>query len=156
MYMQDHLKELNGAIINIYENRIELTGFLSKERLLDYYHKGNDCRSLICIYPVEKFDISYVKDNSLIIIIEDGEESHKYNFVPIKTDTITYKDEENKLRSRTCTIRECSFTGKYSYKDNDKSLIFDNKTEIEHYLKERYGYDNLEINHWGLSSLFQE
>lgn len=139
--LQERIEELNSSIIDIYEDKIKLTGFLSAERLLDYYDKGSDCRFSVELYPKEEFDIAYVKDNALVLIMENGKEIHRYKFVPVIKDTINYKDNNNNNRSRVFTIRHCSFSGKYNYKDIEKSLLFDSKGKLVIYLKFLYDFD---------------
>ena len=141
MLLQERIEELNSVIIDIYENKIKLTGFLSEERLLDFYERGSDCRFSIGLYPKEDFDIAYTKDNSLIIIMDQGNEIQRYKFVPIKKYTINYKDIDNKNKSRVITIRQCYYTKKYNYRDTEKSILFDSETELKSFCKDEYNYD---------------
>ena len=143
MLLQERIEELDSGIINILNNKIEITGFMSEERLLDYYERGYDCRYSVGLYPKEKFDIAYIKDNALFIILENNKEIARYKFVPIKKDTVNYKCDDNKTKSKIFTIRQCIYTNQYNYKDNEKSLLFDTKSELESYFKNQYGV-NLE------------
>lgn len=138
MLLQERIEELNSVIIDIFDNKIELTGFLSDERLLDYYEKGSDCRFSIGLYPKEEFDIAYAKDNAIVIIREYGKEVSRYKFVSIKKDTVNYKDNDGKNKSRVYSIRQCYYTGKYNYKDNEKSILFDDETSLKEYFRNEF------------------
>ncbi len=145
MLLQERIQELNSGIINIVNDKIHLTGFMSSERLLDYYNEGYDCRFSIGIYPKENFDIAYIKDNGLFIILKDGQEVNRYEFKQIVNETVKYKDDNNKLRSKVYTIRYCKYSNKYNYKDSDKSILFDNKKELLAYFFKEYG-TNLQLS----------
>lgn len=138
MLLQERIKELNSGIINHCNDKIHLTGFMSKERLLDYYIEGRDCRLSIGVYPKEEYDISYIKDNALFIILENGKEISRYEFNTIKNSTVNYKSNDNKLKSKVYTIRYCLHSNKYNYKDNDKSILFNSKEELLTYFFNEY------------------
>ncbi len=141
MLLQERIEELNSGIIDTYKNKIKLTGFLSEERLLDYYNKRLDCRFSVGIYAKENFDIAYVKDNALFIILKEGQEASRYKFTPIKRETINYKDVgDNKAKSKIVTIRQCCYTNKYNYVDTTKSILFNTELELMNYCKNEYNY----------------
>jgi len=83
MLLQESIQELGSGIINVLDNQIRLTGFMCNERLVDYCLHGHDCRFSVGVYPKEKFDIAYIKDNALFIILENGVEIIRYQFIPI-------------------------------------------------------------------------
>ena len=83
MIVQDRIKKLNSALIGIFENKLEITGFYSEERLLDYYTRNIDCKLSFGIYPKEKFDVAYFKDDGLFILLEGSNEISRYKFIPI-------------------------------------------------------------------------
>jgi len=139
MLLQERIEELNSGIINILNNKIEVTGFMSEERLLDYYERGYDCRFSVGLYPKEEFDIAYVKDNALFIIQENGKEIKRYKFIPIKKDTVNYKDIDGKTKSKIFTIRQCIYSNQYNYRDNEKSIIFATRSDLESYFINQYG-----------------
>lgn len=138
MQLQERINELNSAIIDIRNNKIHLTGFMSKERLLDYYDKGFDCRFSIGVYPKENYDIAFICDNGLFLILQNGVEVSRYNFIPLKNDTVKYKTEDGKLRTKVYTIRYCMHSNKYNYKDIDKSILFNSKEELSNYFLNEY------------------
>ncbi len=138
MLLQERIKELDSGIINICNDKIHLTGFMSSERLLDYYEKGHDCRLSIGVYPNEEYNIAYAKDNALFLILEDDIEVSRYDFKPIKNETVKYKDTDNKQRTKVYTIRYCDYSNKYNYKDIDKSILFNNREELSNFFLIEY------------------
>ena len=144
MLLQESIQELGSGIIDILDDKIRLTGFMSSERLVDYHLHGYDCRFSVGVYPKEKFDITYIRDNALFIILENGVEIIRYQFIPIdkyKKYDLKYKDIDNKLKSKVITIRRCSYTSKYNYVDTLESIIFDTMEELMTYLKKEYDHD---------------
>lgn len=143
MLLQEKIEESNSAIINILDNKVEITGFLSEERLFDYYNKGIDCRFSFGIYSKEAFDIAYIKDNALFVILDGNKEVSRYKFIPIKKDILNYNDtnNNNKTVSKIFTIRKCYFTKKYNYIDTEKSLLFDNESDLLYYFKNEYDHN---------------
>lgn len=137
--IQERIKELGSAILNIKNQEIHLTGFMSEERLFDYLVKNKDCRFSEGLYKKKDFDISYIRDNALFIILEDDIEICRYRFDVLKIDTVKYKGEDNKPKSKVFTIRHCKFSNKYNYKDIDKSLLFNSKTDLLFYFFDTYG-----------------
>ena len=144
MSLQERINELDSSIITVYENRIEITGFMSEERLLDYYNRDINCIFSKGIYPIEAFDLAYIKDKALFIIIEDGFEKYKYNFEVIKNDVLKYKDANNTPKSKVYKIRHCKYSNTYNYKDTEQSLIFDTMDKLKEYLIDEYNF-NLDI-----------
>ncbi len=144
MLLQESIQELGSGIINVLDDKIRLTGFMSSERLVDYHLHGYDCRFSVGVYPKEKFDIAYIRDNALFIILENGVEIIRYQFIPIdkyKKYEIKYKDIDNKPKSKVIMIRRCSYTSKYNYVDTLESIIFDTMEELTTYLKKEYNHD---------------
>lgn len=142
MLLQDTIEELGSAIINIYPNKIFVTGFLSSERLFDYYDRGFDCRYSVGVYPIESYDVAYAKDNSLILILESDIEKLRYKFIKIKNDTVTFKLPGEKIkRSKVYSIRKCAITNIYNYKDTEKSLLFNTQFELSAYFHTEYGIE---------------
>lgn len=138
MLLQERINELGSAIINIRNRKIHLTGFMSSERLLDYYEKGNDCRLSMGVYSIEEYNVAYGRDNALFIVLEDNIEVSRYEFRLIKNDTIKYKDEDNKPRTKVYKIRYCKYSNMYNYKDIDKSILFNNEEELLNYFLNEY------------------
>lgn len=138
--LQDHLEELGSAIIDICGEKVKLTGFMSPERLLDYYDGGYDCRHLVGTYPMAPYDISYVKDNCLVLLLKNGVEQNRYHLIPIKKDTVKFQLPGQKVkREKVYTIRQCSVNNIYNYKDIEKSLLFNTKLGLYDYFFNEYG-----------------
>lgn len=144
MLVQERIEELNSIIIDVFDDKIKLTGFLSEERLFDYYEKGSECRFSVEVYPKEEFNIAYAKDNAIIILREHGVEIGRYKFIPLKRDTVKYKDIDKNNRSRSYTIRQCYYTKKFNYKDSEKSILFDDETSLREYFWNEF---NSELNY---------
>lgn len=140
MLLQSRLEEIDSAIIDVYVDRIIVRGFYSEERLLDYYIHKKDCWCSLGKYPKENYDIAYLKNNALLIILKDGEEISKHKFELLKKDTAKYKDinDDNKVKSKTYEIRYCFHSRKYNYKDADISLIFNTYQELKNYFFNHY------------------
>ena len=51
MLLQERIEELESGILNIKNNQVEVIGFLSPERLNDYYEKGIQCFYSKEFYP---------------------------------------------------------------------------------------------------------
>lgn len=138
--LQEQIEEKGSGIIDINHNHIKLTGFMSPERLFEYYLSGKDCRLSVGIYPVDIFDIAYVQDNALFIVEEDGYEKIRYQFELLLSNTVKYKDkvEDKNYKTKVYSIRKCKYTEKYNYKDMDKSLLFDSKSSLEEYFFNQY------------------
>jgi len=140
MSLQERIEELGSAIIKPYDNKIEVIGFMSEERLLDFYDKDINCIFSKGIYPIEDFDLAYIKDKALFIVIENGIELFKYNFEVIKNDILKYKDVENIQRVKVYKIRHCKYSNTYNYRDTEQSLIFDTEDELREYLISEYNF----------------
>ncbi|MFZ7119482.1 MAG: hypothetical protein ACOWWH_00845 [Eubacteriaceae bacterium] len=140
MLLQPKLEELNSAIFNVCDDHIIVTGFCSEERLTDYYVNEIDCRYSLGLYPKEKYDVAYLKDNALLIVLKEGKEVARHKFVPIKKDIIKFKDpnDDNKLKSHIYYIRTCTHTNKYNYKDTDLSILFDNVENLEDFYFDKF------------------
>ena len=68
MYLQDRIEELQSGILEIDGNKVNITGYYSKDRLLDYLDKGLDAYFSKGVYDYEKLDFGKVKNNTLFII----------------------------------------------------------------------------------------
>lgn len=140
MYLQERIEELNSAIVQIEKEKVHITGFLSKERLFDYYNDNIQCYFSKGIYDIEHLDFGKVKDNSIFLVIENGEEIQKYEFKIIKRGTVKYKDENNKSgqATRTYKIRYCKWSGLYSFNDTKYNETFNNKEKLENFITKEY------------------
>ncbi|WP_142413100.1 hypothetical protein [Hathewaya massiliensis] len=142
MILQEYIEELGSGILNIKDDKIYLTGFMSPERLYSYYLQGENCIFSQGIYDYEELNFAYIQDNSLFIILKDNVEQSKIQFELIKKSTVKYKNEENKTFSKVYSIRKCKYTDVYNYRDGDKSILFDTLDELKKYF---FGKFNTEL-----------
>lgn len=133
--LQERISELGSGILKIKKNEVNLIGFMSSERLYDYYDKNIDCHFSHGIYPNRELNWGKIQDNAIFIVLnEENEVVNKYQFLVIKKDTVKYKDKNNTNRTKTYTIRKCNFTGLYNFiareaivNDGKKTAVEDNK-----------------------------
>lgn len=138
MLLQERIEELDSAILNI-KDKVYITGFMSAERLKDYYNKNMQCYLSKGIYEIEDLDFSKVNDNGLFIVLKNNIEIGKYQFVPIKKGSVTYKVPNKKSPlTKVYKIRKCNFSNKYNYVDSETSLLFDNYDDLSNYFMNRF------------------
>lgn len=133
--LQERISELGSGILQIRGNEVYLTGFMSPERLHDYYDKNIDCHFSHGIYPNRELNWGKIQDNAMFIVLnKDNEVVNKYQFLVIKKDIVRYKDKDNTNRIKTYIIRKCQFTGLYNFiaretifTDGKKTTVEDNK-----------------------------
>ncbi|OXZ40017.1 hypothetical protein [Finegoldia magna] len=140
MNLNDRIKELNSCIIKVEQNGIKILGFLSKERLLDYYNKHTKCQFSQGFYEHQDYNLSYAPSNGLIIEIKDNK-INKISFKNILTDTISYTNKNNKKATKTFSIRTEQYSNKYNYVDVDSNILFDTKSELEQYVQNKFNVD---------------
>lgn len=142
MLLQERIEELESGILNIKDNNVEVIGFLSPERLNDYYEKGIQCFYSKEFYPNENLNFNKIKDNALFILMDNGKEISRYCFKLLKKETVKFKarNDKNKIvqKSKVYKIRKCTITGKYSYSDADESLIFDSILDLRKYFYSKF------------------
>lgn len=142
MLLQERIKELESLILNIKDNKIELIGFMSEDRLLSYYIDNVKCHLSHGIYNKEPFDLAYLNDNALCIIQENNIEVARYKYVPLKKGTLKYKDLKNgDIKSKVYTLRMCKYTEKYSFVESTRSMLFDTKDSLTSFLINEYAID---------------
>ena len=138
MLLQERIEELGSAILHI-KDKVYLTGFMSVEKLNDYYNKDIQCYLSKGIYELENLDFSKIKDYVLFIVLKDNVELKKYQFIPIKKGSITYKVLNKKsVLTKVYKIRKCNFSNQYNYVDLDTSLLFDNYDDLSNYFTNRF------------------
>lgn len=138
MLVQEIINDLGSGIINTKGVKVHITGFLLEERLLGYMFTGKDCRYSIGVFPLEEYDIAYIKDNALFLILDNDIEVARYKFKPLKNDIVRYKHDGNKTTTKLYSIRYCEYSRKYNYKDMDISLLFDNELSLSDYFYNRF------------------
>lgn len=141
MLLQERIEELDSAILDI-KDKVYLTGFMSAERLNDYYNKNIQCYLSKGIYELENLDFSKIKDNAIFIILKNNMEIKKYQFIIIKKGSVTYKVPGKKSPlTKVYKIRKCNFSNKYNYVDSDTSLLFNNYDDLSNYFMNRFNYN---------------
>lgn len=138
MLLQERIEELNSGILELGE-KCYLTGFMSPERLNDYYENGIQCYFSKGIYDLENIDFSKIKDNAIFIVLKNNIELNKYQFTLIKKDSVTYKILGKKEQfTKVYKIRKSTFSNQYNYIDSDVSLLFDNLNDLSDYFFQRF------------------
>lgn len=144
MYLQNRIEELESGILDFTDNKVHVTGFLSPERLIDYYEKNINCFFSKGLYGIEDLQFQYIKDNALFIVVKDNSIT-KYQFNVIKKDSFQLKtvDENNKTKitTRTYKIRKNEFDDSYNYIDNDTNKIFSNIDQLKNFINIKYNID---------------
>lgn len=142
MYLQERIEELESGILDISESKVEVIGFLSPERLEDYYKRNIQCAFSHGWYDYEDLKFQYIKDNALFIIKKFNIEIEKYQFLVLKKDLVKYKIKDKtgktKIVSKVYKIRKCNFTKLYNYIDSETNLLFDNLKKLEIYFESKY------------------
>lgn len=146
--LQERINDLDSGILEYIDDKVHVTGFLSEERLNDYYQNGKQCFFSKGIY--RKMDLYWggIKDNALFILIKDGNEVNRFQFEVLKKDTVQLRTKRElkpreaskyktdyKTKSKTYTIRKCKYSGVYNLiskesildDDNNRSSVEDNK-----------------------------
>ena len=138
MILQERIEELCSGILIMHGDKVELIGFLSPERLEDYYIKNKDCFHSHGFYKYEELDFGYIKDDSVFIVIGNNQEKCIYNFKLFKKDVVKYKDKNNKPLTKTYWIRKCSYNNIYNYRDMEISKLFNTIEELNSYFEDKY------------------
>lgn len=148
--LQERIEELGSGILEYKDEKVYVTGFMNSERLEDFYVKNVDCFYSKGIYDNKKLHWGKIIDNALFILINNNKEIAKYQFEVIFKDRIQYKDESNKLRNKTYTIRKCKYSKLYNFIareqiiDNEKkenileNEVFESRESLEIYFKKRF------------------
>ena len=130
--LQERITELGSGIIQYKEDKVHLIGFMSPERLEDYYNKNIDCHFSNGIYDKRELNWGKIQDGALFIILNDKDEVIcKHQFEVLEKNTIKYKDATNNNRSKTYYIRKCKYTDVYNFITRETMVIDGKKTSIE-------------------------
>lgn len=149
--LQERIAELGSAILEIKGEKVHILGFMSPERLDDYIKTGSKCFYSQGIYDNRELNFGVIQDNALFIVRKDTKEVEKFQFTPLLKDTIKYKDENNKLRTKTYVVRKCNYTNLYNFiareqinnKNGKKTsveenVIFEDKIALTTYFENRF------------------
>lgn len=130
--LQERISELGSGILLIRGSKVQLIGFMSSERLYDFYDKGIDCHFSKGIYPNRELNWGKIQDNALFIVLDENNVLvKKHQFLVVKKDTVKYKDKENINKTKTYTIRKCQFSGLYNFIARETIKNCDKKTTVE-------------------------
>ncbi|AYE35418.1 hypothetical protein [Clostridium septicum] len=144
MLLQERIEELNSGILKIKNDKVHIIGFLSQERLEDYYYRNMQCFFSNGIYDYEDLDFSRIKDNSLFLVLKDDKLINKYLYKLLLKNTFKYKTKDNKIVTKTFKIRKSEYSEQYNLVIDKKNLSFSTIDSIQSYLKNNYTY-NLNI-----------
>lgn len=137
--IEERLLELNCGIINILDNKVEIHGFLSEERLNDYL-QGINCRYSYGVYPLNDFNETLIQDNALFIIKKNNIESHRVQLTNIYEDIVILKMDGKNL-NRKIKIRKSTCSGDYQLIINKEHINFTNLDELTAHFDINYNYD---------------
>lgn len=130
--LQERIAELGSGILQFKDDKVYLTGFMSPERLDDYYNRDIDCHFSRGIYQNRKLNWGKIQDEALFVLLNYKEEIIcKYQFMVLNKNTIKYKDKENNNRSKTYNIRKCNYTGIYNFVARETIMVDGKKTSVE-------------------------
>lgn len=149
--LQERIAELGSAILEIKGEKVHILGFMNPERLDDYIKTGSKCFCSQGIYDNRELNFGVMQDNALFIVRKDTKEVDRFQFILLLKDTIIYKDESNKLRTKTHVVRKCNYTNLYNFiareqvnnKNGKKTsveenVIFEDKTALTSYFENRF------------------
>lgn len=144
------MNELGSAILDIKNNKVYITGFMSEKMLQLYLNKGAKNWSSQGLYDDEDLEFNNIKDDALIIVREDRKEIGRHQYRHEAKKKIEFKNEKGKKVSRTVIIRKSVYSNHYHFyfvvdkeKESDeekKSLLFDNKDALNDFLKEKFNF----------------
>lgn len=137
LILQEYINELSSGILEYKNNKIYLTGFLSPERLYEYYNDKHDCFFSQGIFDIEDLSFEWIKDNALFIIIKNEIEVFRTQFKLLKKDSIRYKIDD-KYTTKVYSIRKCIYRNLYNYLDAEESLIFKSLEDLNNYILNKY------------------
>jgi len=137
--INERLSELGSALLKVDGDKFYVTGFMSSERLEDYYYRKVDCYFSKGIYPISDLDFSLLNDDALIIVIDENGDEKRVQFKVLKKDTVKYKSADKKQQlAKVYSVRRCTYTGMYNLKFTDGSLLFDSKEELQEEFYRRF------------------
>lgn len=148
--LQDRVNELGSGILDIKNNRVYITGFMSEKMLQLYLTKEAKNWSSQGLYDNEDLEFHNITDDALIIVQENGKEVNRHQYKREAKETFEFKNHEGKKVSRTVIIRKSVYSNHYHFyyaadkeKGIDKekqSLLFDDKGALNHFLKEKFDF----------------
>lgn len=137
-FIQERISELDSGILNILKDKIELTGFLSPERLHDYLN-GINCFFSFGLYPNEIYNESVSKDDALFIVRENNVEIKRWQYQKIFESTVMLKID-GKFSNRAIKVRKEKYTDNYHFIAHLDNKTFDSLEKLNEYLLDIYEY----------------
>lgn len=137
--LQERINELDSGILTIEGDKVHVVGFSNEKMLLSFLHNNKKNWKLIGLYDLEELHFYNIHNNALIIVIKDGKEIGKYQYVPVYKGTIVYNSEDDKSTSITFTIRKSVYSNHFHFLSEKISRIFENKESITNHIREKFG-----------------
>ena len=145
LYMlQERVNELQSAILDIVEDKVNVIGFTREEMLHLYLQSANGCYSSKEVYNYRDLEFHNINSNALFIIRNNGREIGKYQYKPLLKKRIQFKevkDNIEKQSSLTFTIRKSIYSNHFHFLTEKTSLLFENRSELDKYLLEKFNFN---------------
>ena len=139
--LQNRINELKSGILNIVDDKVHVWGFTREEMLLSHIEKEIENWYSQGLYDFQSLEFHNIQDNALFIVRKDGKEINRYQYKPVFKETVKFKDEKENTASLTFTIRKSTYSDHYHFLTENTSLLFENKSELDQYLLEKFKYN---------------
>lgn len=146
--LQELLNEFGCTILNYSNGSIYVDHFYNEDRYIDFLN-GVSCKQGVGLFDLdEELTFNQLKDNTLVIIQNDGVEVEKHRYLTIFKATMEYKhlDPDDKKSNKTLTfrIRKHEFKSVINFINTEgNSQDFKSIQEIKDYLYKEYGNNKL-------------
>ncbi|MGJ7922202.1 hypothetical protein [Neobacillus sp. LXY-4] len=140
--LQNRINELKSGIVNIVDDKVQVWGFTREEMLLSHLEKEIGNWYSQGLYDFQSLEFHNIQDNALFIVRENGEEINRYQYKPVLRDLVKFKDEKGNNASLTFKIRKSTYSDHYHFLTEHTSLLFENKSELDQYLLDKYNYNH--------------
>ncbi|MEC1155658.1 hypothetical protein [Cytobacillus horneckiae] len=142
--IQERINELTSGILKIENGKIHVMGFKNEKLLLSHLDNGTKNWSSIGLYDLQKVNFQDIKNDALVLVIENDEIVGKYQYTSIYKDVIKYENDEGKNASMVFTIRRSKYSEHFQFVSEKITETFENKESIINFTKNRFGI-NLEF-----------
>lgn len=137
--LQERINELASGILTIDGNRVHVMGFKNEKMLMSFLNNNKKNWSSMGLYDFQELNFNSIKNDALFIVMKDGKEIGKYQYVPVYKGTIKYKNSDGKSTTMVFTIRKSAYSGHYHFLSEKISKLFENKKSIIDYLNREFG-----------------
>ncbi|ENQ3079547.1 hypothetical protein [Bacillus multifaciens] len=137
--LQERINELESGILTIDRDKVYVMGFNNEKMLMSFFNNNKKNWSFIGLYDSHKLDFNNIKNNALIIVMKDGKEIGKYQYIPVYKGTIKYDNKDGKSTSVTFTIRKSIYSKHYHFLSEKMPQVFESKEFVTTYLREEFG-----------------